>query len=742
MANNYSISNWTTIESSGDSVGNGTILSPVYLYITPNTGYVIQASDFSVGSSLPPEAVSVAFTNTTTALAPTNLVKVTVDLAPWYVHGTSAFTIDIDIDGSTHATKSRLNFTTIHNSSVSNVTQTLTATNKTTVTSGDITTNTCYLDIEQNTSALVASFVYTAASDYHLTEVPYFQIISQDIRKWSSIPSDQVYNSDNQLTSIKYSFYYNMGTQDIPLTNGESIILDAPVLGADRTTCAHITSVYYENYRNNAILEGTENSLQLNVVGTENATYNIKIEDNLGLVYNFETNLFSREGDPFSSEHTIYSRSKQIALRRNPNRNTHAITIPENLFGSATYTTTVTPTGSTKSSSDCSSTEPFTIVHNKLGVVDYVITTAAGTYGVNAASTSVKSVLNKKPLSELSTFNPADFPREDTANNGYFTYSQTLSYTVTDTVDGAYEATNVVLDTSVDTSKIQVGDAVTGTNVAANTTVAAINVSSNNKRYTFNQNPTTTVTDGTTLTFTRTVGISRQPLASDIRTTSPITTYNNLSDHAEYVVSTDSTNSTIIYIYDDEGGDFSDIDVGMLVEGDNIAGTPTVLSVSKGVVILSSAQSLLAGDSVFFSVAGSKLWIDKIEVTGAGTSSCKLNIDGYIQKMGNVDVAAEVVLSNFINVYAAPTITAGTATVALGAAIIIFPLDTDTSANDNLEITEITSSGNGTTSIGGDKKSIKYLAPLTGTTDTISYKVSDGVSAETSAANIVITLTP
>ena len=99
MANNYTVSNVTTLENSGDTVANGTIVSPVYLYITPNTGYVIQASDFAIGSGgFPPEVVSVVFSDTTTALDVTNLIKVTIELATWYVHGSSAFTMAIDIE--------------------------------------------------------------------------------------------------------------------------------------------------------------------------------------------------------------------------------------------------------------------------------------------------------------------------------------------------------------------------------------------------------------------------------------------------------------------------------------------------------------------------------------------------------------------------------------------------------------------------------------------------------------------
>ena len=739
MANNYSVSSFTTLENTGDNVGNGTILSPVYLYITPDPGFVIQASDFSIGTALPPEAISVVFTDTTTALATTNLVKATVELASWYIHGSTAFNIDIDIDGRTHAAKARLNFTTVHVSGVSNITQVLTATNKTAVTSGDITTNTCFLDIQQNTTALVAAFTYTAASGYHLTSTPAFTINSSDQTKWSSVLSDQVYNSDNQLTSLKYSFHYSIQDTTIPLTSGESLIFEAPVLELDRVPCVKISSAYYNGFSNDSELLSGTNFLTLNVYGDENATYTIKIQDNLGLTYNFETDVFTREGSPFSPVQTIFSPSKQIILGRNAGYNQHTIIFPESFPEEATdilFTTTITPTGSTKIKA-CESTEPIVIRLNKFGEVDYVLTTGVGNFGVIAANNSIKSVLNKRPLSDLTTFVPSQFPNLNTDNNGYFTYSQVLGYTVNGTVasHGSTTATTVGLTATTSSLKLQVGDKVTGTNVPTNAVISSHEESS----IVLSIAPSATISG--TLTFVRTVGISRKPTETDVKSSSPISNQTALINYPEYSVTRSTTSSKTVVVNDPSGGDFSNLTVGMLIQGANIAGYPTLTSFSKGVINMSTNQSLDAGDVLNFSVAGSKLFIENISVTGAGTSNCKLNVDGYIEKMGNVDVAAEIVLSNFIVAYVAPTITATTATTAVGNTIEIFPLESDTSTNDGLTITEITSSGNGSAKVHPNGRSIKYKAPTTGTSDTISYKISDGISAESSAANIVITLT-
>ena len=58
MANNYTTNYPTTTEYSGDSVGGGNLPATYDIIVTPDTGYTVQASDFSIGSSLPAEVAS------------------------------------------------------------------------------------------------------------------------------------------------------------------------------------------------------------------------------------------------------------------------------------------------------------------------------------------------------------------------------------------------------------------------------------------------------------------------------------------------------------------------------------------------------------------------------------------------------------------------------------------------------------------------------------------------------------
>ena len=91
------------------------------------------------------------------------------------------------------------------------------------------------------------------------------------------------------------------------------------------------------------------------------------------------------------------------------------------------------------------------------------------------------------------------------------------------------------------------------------------------------------------------------------------------------------------------------------MSGDFIDGYPKVLSQTGGSVVMSSNQTLPVGTRITFSPVLSSIWIDNIAVTGAGTSTCKLLVDGYIERMGYEDVTARFTLQNFITTYASPT---------------------------------------------------------------------------------------
>jgi len=741
MANNYTVSTHITSEEIGDNPASGTLPSSVELIITPNTGYAVKAADFFIGNTLPSEITSVTFTDTGTPLAASNTVKATATIASWYQMPSSNVTIDIDIDGKAERVATTLHFKNIH-SDISNLTETFTLSSGGTTsaaTVGSAVTNTCSLPITSNTTAVVCTMRFLATSGYHLYTMPTFNINSNS-SNWSSSITNQVYNSDGQLTDITFSFSYSMGTQDVPASLGEQIQFNTFEMQADRVDYKVIETIGYEGFVDEDIIPAKELDLTLNVTGTQESTYNIKIEDSNGLTYNFNTNTFDRSLT-FSDEQTIPTNTNQLLNGRQPGLQQHIISFPAFFFGESydfSFTTTITPTGTTTTSTD-GSTTPLTTVLNQFGEPSVTITSSTATTGEVAASTSVKSISNQTPLRTLSTFNPTEFPDLNTTNNGYFTYSQVLSYTATDTTASGFSGTTMTMSTSYVTKKVQVGDTVSHANISDGTRVSAVNVGGDAVVYTLNQAPAVSVPGGQTITFTRNVGISRQPSSSDIRSTSPITSFNGVTSIPSHSVSETVSNQKIIKL--EEAPD--DLTVGMLVEGENIVGFPTITAITGQHITISKNQNLTIGETLQFSVAGTRLEIKSISVTGSGTASAKLNVEGFVEKVGVADVAIEVVLDNFMSgfVTGALTAVATTASCSLGGSVIITPLDVNSSSTGELTIASVPSSGSGTTSLSNDGQSIKYKAPTSGTSDTITYTINDGVSTS-AAADIVITLTP
>ena len=85
------------------------------------------------------------------------------------------------------------------------------------------------------------------------------------------------------------------------------------------------------------------------------------------------------------------------------------------------------------------------------------------------------------------------------------THSNDIGYSVTDTTNTAFTGTTMLCDTNhnASTKNIRVGDIISGTNIVAGTTITAVNVDANLKKYTISEAPSASVPDETTITFTR-----------------------------------------------------------------------------------------------------------------------------------------------------------------------------------------------------------------------------------------------
>ena len=758
MANNYTVVSSSTLEFGGESVAAATVPNQSTLVVVPNANYVVGASDFSIGSTLPIEVTSVAFTDTIAAYDASNHVLVTVTLAQWYVMPAADDTIQIDIDGTAHyKVRPRLSFTGVVNVIGSQDAKfKILGTDSTTIseaTASGVKTHTISQDIPVNSKSLVAKFqinANTAGTGFY-PSLPKYEIISNDPSRWSSKVTSLLFGNylshtkaptnntgsnsiDGEIVLYEVEFYYDIGDSEVALSEGESIIFTQPTetLWARVAPVTSINKIRYDGYKNQGLLPSRDIDLSLNVLGSPGATYDILVMDDNGLSYDFALDTFTRALTKLNDQ-TINLGSPTITTRSN----NHDITVPaynEKAALAKYLTTTVTPTGSTKTTPDGESIAPHVITLNQFGEIDTLITVSPATDGVAATTATLLSFQNKTPLSYPTIFNPTDFPLLSTTNNSYFNISTPLSYTVTDTVDGAFSGTAMVMDTSHATKKVVVGDTVSGTNITAGTTIVAINVGSNVKAYTLSVAPSAQVADAATITFTRNVGISRQPLATDILCS--ITDKDYVGYDIQDQVTQATTNSSVVSITSGEN-----VVNGHTVQGDSIVGYPTVVSGGGSQnLVLSSLQTLPSGEVLTFSNAMSDYEIVDINVTGAGTTACKLNVEGYVSRISYANITESLILQNFITSYVAPVATAQAVNCPLGGSIKIFPVAT--SHTGVLTIAAFADGGRtgATATLSDDGSYLLYLAPTTGTTETITYTVSDGINTS-AAANIVVTLT-
>ena len=752
MANNYTTTTPTTLEFQGDNVGAGTIPLTYDIVITPDTGFTLQATDFSIGSTLPIEVTSVSFADTTTAYALANLVVATVTLAHWYTMPGSSDVIEVDIDGrALPFAQPKLSFTTSGNIiggskgrfiTASGVTLVSNATND----AGTIETRVFDVNIPANSQKLVVSYRIDSSvhDEGYYSSLPQYKITSSDPSRWSSQVSSILYGTttDDQTASAKLGeityyqidFYYNMGDLAVPLSDGNSITMTTVAPTVFETPVVSINKAKYDGYQNQSILPSRDIDLSLNVLGSPGATYDILVMDDNGLSYDFTSTTFTRALTK-SSEQTINASSSSSDFPAITNTsNFHTVTVPaynEKAALAKYLTTTITPTGETKTTPDGTSTDPYVITLNQFGEVDFTIGVTPATYGVAATTATLLSFLNKTPLSHPTIFNPTDFPLLSTTNNSYFNISTPLSYTVNGTVSSA-STVNITLSATAASLKLQVGDSVTGTNVGAARTIVTI------------ADPDANVivlsgVDGTvsgTLVFTRNVGISRQPLATDFNCS--ITGANYANYNVESVVNQATTNSSTVSV--DDGADVVN---NHTVQGESIVGYPTVVSGGGSQnLVLSSLQTLPSAESLEFSNAMSDYEIVDINVTGAGTTDCKLNVEGHVNRVGHADIVESLVLQNFITSYVKPVATAQAIDCPLGGSVKVYPLGTGHTGV--LTIVDVLGSGRSATdsaTVSDDGSYLLYLAPTTGSTETITYKVNDGINTSTASANIVVTLT-
>tara|TARA_R110002020_G_scaffold144172_4_gene317084 strand:- start:2717 stop:4564 length:1848 start_codon:yes stop_codon:yes gene_type:complete len=282
MANNYTVSTFTAIETIGDQVANANMISSGTLTITPNVGYVIQATDFSIGSALPSEVSSVAFTNSGTANAPLNTVIATVNFQSSFTI-TGNITLNIDIDGAaTFLEVDTVNVDvgqTVFENTDANVTTTISGGGGVTVaesTVGATTTTTLIGEATPNKAKFIAIIQLDAAANYYFRRQPYFtyQNVDENIMRLSL--SSVVRDSNNFITRYIFNVVYKNNV-DTSVKSGSKVILNYEVKAIPTfSTTKQITKV---NFGSTTVDAGGENR-KIRIYGTKEAELDLTVTDN------------------------------------------------------------------------------------------------------------------------------------------------------------------------------------------------------------------------------------------------------------------------------------------------------------------------------------------------------------------------------------------------------------------------------------------------------------------------------
>ena len=211
---NYTITKFQTTESVGDSIFFNNMVTSGTVTITPNSTYVVSASDFSI-SSLPTGIASVVFTDSTTAGQPGNTVIATFTFSSDF-SATSNVNIGLDIQGDakvynpeTQTVSYAVKLIDQQSDNVNGASAVSSSGSSTVSTTGSVTdpvrTYTISGSITKNTLTKIASLTITNdPGGYYFKTKTYLTYVnllpSQLILKQTGVTRD----SSNKITAINY----------------------------------------------------------------------------------------------------------------------------------------------------------------------------------------------------------------------------------------------------------------------------------------------------------------------------------------------------------------------------------------------------------------------------------------------------------------------------------------------------------------------------------------------------------
>jgi hypothetical protein len=188
---NCSITLKKFIKTAGVAIGSDN----AQLVISPNTGYVVSASDFTDNTGSVTGITSISLSDSGTAGEIGNTVLVDVDLDDTYIMPAANTTLTIDIDGSAQEVEYTIAGT--YDTAVSNATP-----SSETATAYSATGN-------YNQQVTVFTKTFTASSGYYFANAPTYKLIAANPERYNITYTDTTDNDGNltaRAFTIKYTF--------------------------------------------------------------------------------------------------------------------------------------------------------------------------------------------------------------------------------------------------------------------------------------------------------------------------------------------------------------------------------------------------------------------------------------------------------------------------------------------------------------------------------------------------------
>ena len=279
---NYTITKFKVTETIGDSIFRGNMVNSGTMTITPNAGYVVTASDFSV-STVPSQLSSVIFTDTGVAGQPNNTVTVTSTFKTSFIV-TKNIIIKLDIVGDAKPwqeeeklisanvrlidDKNENSFGSVSITSFEDAT--VTTTKQVGINGNlDVFTTIISNNITKNVTTKLASIIVTADTDYYFVNKPYLKRLGADnvFLKQTSVTRD----ANKKATAYNFDVMFNSKFNTYA-ENQQPVFIEytAKALPVEKT---EITRVVFGDTSVSDLGE----TRPIRVYGTEGAEFNLTI---------------------------------------------------------------------------------------------------------------------------------------------------------------------------------------------------------------------------------------------------------------------------------------------------------------------------------------------------------------------------------------------------------------------------------------------------------------------------------